>query len=95
MVAFLPVAKVVFTRHLRRHLNAPDVEAAGETVSAVLNTVFTANPQARSYVLEDQGGLRKHITVFINGEPIRDRATLTDPVPAEAEIYIMQALSGG
>ena len=33
--------------------------------------------------------------LFINGEPISDRATLGDVVPKGAEVYVMQALSGG
>ena len=33
--------------------------------------------------------------VFVNGEQIHDRIPLTDPVPAGAEVYVMQALSGG
>jgi hypothetical protein len=35
------------------------------------------------------------MVVFVNGEPIKDREGLSDPVPADGEIYVMQALSGG
>ena len=56
---------------------------------------FRDNPRARGYVLDDQGALRKHMVVFIDGEMIRDRVCLTDAVGADSEIYIMQALSGG
>jgi hypothetical protein len=35
------------------------------------------------------------MVVFVNGQPIRDRADLTDPVPDGAEVFVMQALSGG
>ena len=38
------------------------------------------NPQARSYVLDDQSALRKHMTIFVDGQMIRDRARLSDPV---------------
>jgi hypothetical protein len=31
----------------------------------------------------------------INGEPVRDRARMTDPVGMHDEIYVFQALSGG
>lgn len=51
--------------------------------------------RGRSYVLDDQGLLRKHMIVFINGETVRDRDQLTDAVTDDAEIYVMQALSGG
>lgn len=61
----------------------------------VLDAVFASNPRARGYVLDDQGALRKHMVVFVDGETIRDRTTLSDPVAPDADVYVMQALSGG
>ncbi len=61
----------------------------------VLDRVFSGNAQARSYVLDDQAALRKHITIFVNGQPIWDRVHLSDPVPENGQVYILQALSGG
>lgn len=61
----------------------------------VLDNVFAANPQARSYVLDDQASLRRHMTIFVDGRAMRDRARLSDPVAAGSTIYIFQALSGG
>jgi molybdopterin synthase sulfur carrier subunit len=53
------------------------------------------NSPARSYVLDDQSGLRKHMTIFIDGQMIRDRAKLGDAVTETSTIYVLQALSGG
>jgi len=61
----------------------------------VLDAVFADNASARSYVLDDRGSVRKHMTIFVNGEAIRDRVALSDPVPDDGEVYVMQALSGG
>ena len=33
--------------------------------------------------------------IFVNGEPIADRAGLSDPVEESSEVYGVQALSGG
>jgi hypothetical protein len=52
-------------------------------------------PRLRGYVLDDQGALRHHMMVFVDGEPIRDRARLSDLVRPTSEVYVMQALSGG
>jgi molybdopterin synthase sulfur carrier subunit len=87
--------RVVFTRNLLRHLPAPPVEAPGDTVRAVLDAVFATNPRLRGYVLDDQGRLRQHVVVFVDGELIRDRLTLADPVAERSEVAVMQALSGG
>jgi sulfur-carrier protein len=89
------VATVAFTPNLRRHVACADTEAAGASVREVLDNLFAAIPRARSYVLDDQAALRRHMTIFIDGEMIRDRTRLSDPVMAESHLYIFQALSGG
>lgn len=61
----------------------------------VLEAYFAGNPPARGYVLDDQGALRKHMALFINGEPVQDRTGLNDPVPADGVVDVLQALSGG
>jgi len=89
------MARVVFTANMQRHVLCPEVEAAGATVRDVLEQVFADNPRARGYVLDDQAALRRHVTVFVDGAMIRDRARLTDAVGASSTVYVFQALSGG
>lgn len=89
------MAHLTFTPHLQRHLDVPPRQVEGATVREVLDAVFTDNPRLRGYLLDDQGRLREHLSVFVDGHPARDREGLTDPVPGEAEIYVLQALSGG
>ena len=60
-----------------------------------LDQVFETQPKLRSYVLDDQGRLRKHVAVFVDGEMVHDREGLTDPVSQKTEVFVMQALSGG
>lgn len=52
-------------------------------------------PGLKSYVLDEQGSLRRHVNIFIDGKMINDRTKLTDEFSSNSEIYIMQALSGG
>jgi sulfur-carrier protein len=87
--------KVHFTDTLQRHVACPPTEAPGNTVREVLDGVFEEYPRVRSYVLNEQGELRKHMAIFLNGAMIRDKAGLSDPVEPGTEIYVMQALSGG
>lgn len=89
------MAKVIFTPNIQRHVPCPEAEAVGRTVREVLENVFAQNPQARAYVLDDQSGLRKHMTIFVDGRTIRDRARLGDGVGESSTIYVFQALSGG
>jgi molybdopterin synthase sulfur carrier subunit len=89
------VPRVVFTPNIQRHVACPEAEAPGATVREVLDAVFAANPQARSYVLDDQSALRRHMTIFVDGVMVRDRARLGDAVGEGSTIYVFQALSGG
>jgi molybdopterin converting factor small subunit len=89
------VPRVVFTSNLQRHVNCPETEVAAGTLRTVLAQVFAAQPQARAYVLDEQGHLRRHVTVFIDGRRVRDRERLDEAVGAASEVYVMQALTGG
>jgi molybdopterin synthase sulfur carrier subunit len=87
--------RVVFTQNLQRYVACPPVETRGETVRALLEGVFATNPRLRGYILDDQGRLRRHMVVFVDGQLIEDRVGLTDPVAESSEVAVLQALSGG
>jgi molybdopterin converting factor small subunit len=89
------MATVVFTPHLRRHVGAETMECAGGTVQTVLDRACADKPNIRSYLFDDQGRLRKHVNVFVDGRRLTHRDSLDAPVEAGAELYVMQALSGG
>ena len=89
------MAVVHFTRNLQRHVECPSSTVEGQTVAEALARVFDDNPELRGYVLDDQGALRPHVAVFVNGALIHDRTGLTDPVGTGDELHVMQALSGG
>ena len=85
----------MFTPNLKRHVDCPDVTAAGATVCEVLDRVFADHPRLRGYVVDERGALRKHMVIFVDGRQIADRETLSDAVLPASELYVMQALSGG
>ena len=68
------------------------VDAAGNTVGAVLADLDRRYPGIRFRMVDEQNRIRKHMKVFVNDEAVRDLETsITD----RDEITIMQALSGG
>ncbi len=89
------MATIRFTSHLVRHRPAPAVMAAGATVAEVLAQGFEGDDLLRSYVLDEQGRVRKHVNIYLDGALIHDRLRLSDPVGPASEIYVLQALSGG
>jgi sulfur carrier protein ThiS len=86
---------VSFTYFLQRYVECPTVQVTARTVREALHAVFERTPRARGYILDDQGALRQHVVVFVNGRPIRDRAAQGDELADGADVYVMQALSGG
>lgn len=87
---------VKFTYALKRFFPGLQQTAAkGGTLGAVLEEMESCYPGVRSYVLDEQGKLRQHVNIFIDGTMIKDRTTLSDQFSENSEIYIMQALSGG
>lgn len=89
------MVRVTFTPTLQRHIACPPVEVKAATVREALEGAFAGNARARTYVLDDQSALRKHMVIFVDGKRIEDRAALSDPVRENGEIYVLQALSGG
>ncbi len=92
--------KVVLASALVRYLpNSPPGErtwlVAGRTVRAVLDALLAEVPLLRGYLLDDNGSLRHHIAAFVNGVVVRDKQGLAEEMPAEGELFLVPALSGG
>jgi molybdopterin synthase sulfur carrier subunit len=86
---------VRFTQNIQRHVACPTRDVDGATIRDVLDGYFRLHEQARGYVLDDQGRLRQHMAIFVDGNQIRDRENLSDHVPAGSVVDLVQALSGG
>jgi sulfur-carrier protein len=89
------MATVRFTQNIQRHVPCPTREIAGSNLREVLTEYFRENERARGYVLDEQGKVRQHMIVFIDGEMAQDRDRLSDPVKENSLIDVIQALSGG
>jgi hypothetical protein len=89
------MATVTFAQSIRSHVEVAPCEVVAATVGEALEAVFAGNERLRGYVLDDAGALRKHVSVIVNGETVRDRRSLSDPLALGADIFVMQALSGG
>ena len=90
------MANVNFTYALRRFFPEikPEPVDAGD-VAALLEKLETKYPGFQSYIVDDQGRLRKHVNIFVDGILIHDRIKLSDTLTKGSDVYIMQALSGG
>jgi hypothetical protein len=89
------VAHIVFTQQLRRFTETPEVDAQVATLREALQAAFDINPRLQGYVLDEQGHLRANVVVFIDGRRCHDRVVLDDPLKADSQVHVLQALSGG
>jgi sulfur-carrier protein len=89
------VPRITFTSHLERHVACPSEIVPGDTARAALDAYLSRHPDVRPYLFDEQGLLRQHVVIFVDGEQARDRHALADPVSPSSEVYVMQALSGG
>jgi molybdopterin converting factor small subunit len=91
--------KVVLASAVARRLRADGGEmsfdVAGATLADALDAVCVQHPALRGYVVDEHGRVRHHVAIFIDGAALRDKSTLDVPLAAAAEIYVLQALSGG
>lgn len=89
------MAHLSFTPNLARQTRCPDADIPAETMAQLFERYFDHWPEVRGYVLDDQGAVRKHIMVLVDGLNLRDRERLSDPLTQDCEVYVLQALSGG
>jgi molybdopterin synthase sulfur carrier subunit len=95
------VARVVLAPALARWLpgggdgDAVLEDVAGANVAEVLEGVFARHPSLRSYVVDEQGAVRHHVALFVDGRSLARKTRLDHPLGERAELHVLQALSGG
>ena len=77
---------------LRSYTGAHQVQASGATVAALLADLDRRYPGLRFRIIDEQDRTRAHFRIFVNGTQTFE---LTQPLGADDEVVIMQALSGG
>jgi sulfur carrier protein ThiS len=86
---------VEFAPALTRHVPCPPQSVEATTLRCALDRAFLAAPALRSYVLDEQGAVRKHVAVFVNARMIASRSQLDIPLEAHDKVMVIQALTGG
>ena len=90
------MARVHFTPHLRRYFELPEAcEVEALDVAGVVRQLDARWPGLGFYITDEQGRLRQHVAVWVDGAQVRDRETLGDVVTAGSAVHVLQSLSGG
>lgn len=71
------------------------VEAVGETVGQVLDSLLEQFPSLRDQLLTPDGTLNRFVNVYVNGRDVRYEQELATPVAAADTVVLLPAMAGG
>jgi sulfur-carrier protein len=86
---------ITFAAHLQRHVAIPAQTIEAATIAEAIDRACEAAPAMRHYVLDDQGNVRKHVAVFIDGALLLPRTDMQRALRTGAQVHVIQALTGG
>jgi molybdopterin synthase sulfur carrier subunit len=72
-----------------------EVQVDGSTVGQVLGNLDAAHPGFRDRLLDEDGGLRRFVNVFVADDDVRYLQGLDTPVPDGETVAIIPAVAGG
>ncbi len=75
--------------------NVLTVDCAPATVRDLLSALWQLHPALQDRIVDEQGQVRRHINIFVDGEAIRHTNGPETSLPANAEVMIVPAVSGG
>ena len=84
--------KVILPSPLVSYTVKREVEAQGRSLEELFADLDRLYPGLRFRVVDEQGALRPHMRVFVNGAQVRELALALRPTD---EVQFIQALSGG
>lgn len=85
MNVLIPDALLSYTQNRR-------AQAHGATLAELLDDLERQYAGVRFRMIDEQGKVRRHIRIFVNGEQVMN---LAHALAATDEVVIVQALSGG
>lgn len=74
---------------------ASKVEVSGATVGAALEALYAQHPDLKDSLSDGDGGLRRFVNVYVDGEDVRFGDGLSTPVKDGGEIQVLPAVAGG
>jgi molybdopterin synthase sulfur carrier subunit len=72
-----------------------ELQVEGTTVREVLDALFDRHDELRDRLSDDDGGLRRFVNVYVDGEDIRFTDGLQTPVSDGQEVQVLPAVAGG
>lgn len=89
------MARFHFGSQMARLVECSSAESDAHDLRAAFDDIFAERPRLRGYVLDEQGHLRQHVAVFVDGQLVEDRERMDVVLSPQSEVYVLPALSGG
>jgi molybdopterin synthase sulfur carrier subunit len=81
---------------LRKLTNEQDiVMAEGGTLAEAIDALEGAYPGIKERLVDEAGGIRRFVNIYINGEDVRFLDNITTPLKPDDEVSIVPAVAGG
>ncbi len=71
------------------------VEATGDTVGDLVKSLIASYPGLETNLLDDKGGIRRFVNIYVNDEDIRFLDGADTKVAGGDEVAILPAVAGG
>jgi sulfur-carrier protein len=85
------MATVTLRAPLKDLATGRDLEIPGDTVGEVIRALEAEHPKLRGWILDEQGHVRQHVNVFVNGERMAEDAGVS---PTD-RLQVLPSISGG
>ena len=75
--------------------NNSEVDVDASTVEGVLVKLDQLFPGLRAFMLDESGGLRRYVNIFVNEHDIRSEEGLKTKLKDGDQVHIIPAIAGG
>lgn len=71
------------------------VDAEGETLSAVIDSLDGSYPGIKARVVDEQGALRRFVNIYVGNDDVRFSEGLDTATPDGTQVSVIPAVAGG
>ena len=75
--------------------NQPEVEAEGDTIESLIESLETNYPGIKERICDESGNIRRFVNIYLNDEDIRFLDGNATAVKDGDEISVIPAIAGG
>ena len=90
------MATVIIPTPLRKFTNNTSrLQVEGNSVEEVINELALNFPEIKKHLLDEEGGIRSFVNIFVGNDDIRDLQQSKTSTAADSIVSIIPAIAGG